>query len=246
MQLAHYYRALDQDPHWQGAHFGLGEVAFHREKLDAATQEYHRELEVNPGSAASLARLAEIALLARKARRRAAFIQLCDSRLGVTRQRIPWACRGPTLPRAKTSAKPGKRNCAPACPRWKRLRPVLLAAWPWHLSRRASATRMHRWRRGMISPTTRPVPTPSDAYARGLDNFNRQNFEKAASDLNAWLKLHPNDGKADYLLARTYRNLSLSTLEHLLATAPDSYAAHELLARDLPKCGAGRQGPGGI
>ncbi len=61
--LAHYYRALDQDPHWQGAHFGLGEVAFHREKLDAAAQEYHRELEANPGSAASLARLAEIALL---------------------------------------------------------------------------------------------------------------------------------------------------------------------------------------
>src|ERR1700733_2143347 len=61
--LAHYYRTLDQDPHWHGAHFGLGEVAFHREQWDAAAHEYHRELEVNPSSAASLARLGEIAML---------------------------------------------------------------------------------------------------------------------------------------------------------------------------------------
>ena len=58
-QPAHYYRALRQDPHWQGAHFGSGEIAFHREKLDVAAPEYHRELEGNPASAAPLARLAE-------------------------------------------------------------------------------------------------------------------------------------------------------------------------------------------
>jgi tetratricopeptide (TPR) repeat protein len=62
------------------------------------------------------------------------------------------------------------------------------------------------------------------------ESFNRQDFAQAASSLNAWLKLHPHDWKADYLLARTYRNLSLVTLEQLLATAPDSYAAHQLLA----------------
>jgi tetratricopeptide (TPR) repeat protein len=96
---------------------------------------------------------------------------------------------------------------------------------------RAWATTMHRSPPGKTSPTTchAPIPVPN-AYARGLDNFDRQDFEAAAADLNTWLKLHPNDLQADYLLARTYRNLSLSTLEQLLAVAPDSYPAHQLLA----------------
>jgi tetratricopeptide (TPR) repeat protein len=112
--LAHYYRALDQDPHWQGAHFGLGEVAFHREKLDAAAQEYHHELDVNPGSAASLARLAEIALL-----QRAVFIQLCDSHLGVSGSE----CSGPA------TAIPGRKR------RPERSRASAVALLPAHIGR---------------------------------------------------------------------------------------------------------------
>ena len=64
---AHYYRALEEDPHWQGAHYGLGDVAVRREKLDIASQEYHHELETNPGSAAAMARLGEIAMLEEQA-----------------------------------------------------------------------------------------------------------------------------------------------------------------------------------
>lgn len=75
-----------------------------------------------------------------------------------------------------------------------------------------------------------PRPSATNAHERGVENFYRQNYEPAAADVNAWLKLHPGDLQADYLLARTYRNLSLSTLEQLFATAPDSYAAHQLLA----------------
>jgi tetratricopeptide (TPR) repeat protein len=228
--LAHYYRALDQDPHWQGAHFGLGEVAFHREKLDAAAQEYHRELEVNPGSAASLARLAEIALLQGKPDEalplfssaiRISVYQAANT-LGLPR---PYPAASEDLSQAGQTQ---LRAClptleaAPASPS----RSLALALVQARLANTDAS-------RAAWNDFTNNAPraTPSDAYARGLDNFNRQNFEKAAGDLNAWLKLHPNDGKADYLLARTYRNLSLSTLEQLLATAPDSYAAHELLAQ---------------
>jgi tetratricopeptide (TPR) repeat protein len=228
--LAHYYRALDQDPHWQGAHFGLGEVAFHREKLDAAAQEYHRELEVNPGSAASLARLAEIALLQGKPDEglplfgsaiRISGYQAANA-LGLPR---PYPAASEDLSEA---AQAQLRSClptlegAPASPSRSLAQAIVQA--------RLGNTDASRAAWNDFTNNT-PPSNPSDAYARGLDNFSRQNFEKAASDLNSWLKLHPNDGKADYLLARTYRNLSLSTLEQLLATAPDSYAAHELLAQ---------------
>lgn len=228
--LAHYYRALDQDPHWQGAHFGLGEVAFHREKLDAAAQEYRRELEGNPGSAASLARLAEIALLEGKP----------DDALALFRSAIRisayQAANALGLPRPypaasedlSAAAQAQLRGClptlegAPASPG----RSLALAV----VQARLGNTDASRAAWNDFNNNA-PHSNPADAYARGLEDFNRQNFEKAASDLNSWLKLHPNDGKADYLLARTYRNLSLSTLEQLLATAPDSYAAHELLAQ---------------
>ena len=228
--LAHYYRALDQDPHWQGAHFGLGEVAFHREKLDAAALEYHRELEANPGSAASLARLAEIALLQGKT---GEALPLFSSAIRVSGYQ---AANAMGLPRPYPAASEDLSEAAQA-----QLRAGLpgLEGAPASPSR-SLALALVQARLGNTDASraawddfvsNAPHANPSDAYARGLDNFNRQNFEKAAGDLNAWLKLHPNDGKADYLLARTYRNLSLSTLEQLLATAPDSYAAHELLAQ---------------
>ena len=228
--LAHYYRALDQDPKWQGAHFGLGEVAFHREKLDAAAQEYHRELEVNPSSAASLARLAEIALLQGKP---GEALPLFSSAIHISAYQ---AANALGLPRPYPAASEDLGEAAQA-----QLRTCLpgLEGAPASPSR-SLALALVQARLGNTDASlsawndftnNAPHSIPADAYARGLDNFNRQNFEKAAGDLNAWLKLHPNDGRADYLLARTYRNLSLATLEKLLATAPDSYAAHELLAQ---------------
>ncbi len=228
--LAHYYRALDQDPKWQGAHFGLGEVAFHREKLDAAAQEYHRELEVNPSSAASLARLAEIALLQGKP---GEALPLFSSAIHISAYQ-PANALGLPRPYPAASEDLGEaaqaqlRTClpglegAPASPS----RSLALALVQARLGNTDAS--LSAWN---DFTNNAPHSIPADAYARGLDNFNRQNFEKAAGDLNAWLKLHPNDGRADYLLARTYRNLSLATLEKLLATAPDSYAAHELLAQ---------------
>jgi tetratricopeptide (TPR) repeat protein len=227
--LAHYYRALDQDPHWQGAHFGLGEVAFHREKLDAAAQEYHHELDVNPGSAASLARLAEIALLQGKpddalslfsSAIRISGYQAANA-LGLPR---PYPAASEDLSEA---AQAQLRSClptlegAPASPS----RSVALALTYARLGNYDAS--LSAWQDFTKST---PASHPSNAYARGQDNFERQDFKAAAADLNAWLKLHPNDVKADYLLAQTYRNLSLSTLEQLLSVAPDSYPAHQLLA----------------
>jgi tetratricopeptide (TPR) repeat protein len=227
--LAHYYRALDQDPHWQGAHFGLGEVAFHREKLDAAAQEYHRELEGNPDSAASLARLAEIALLQGKpgdalpifsSAIRISGYQAANT-LGLPR---PYPAASEDLSEAaqgQLRASLPALEGAPASPS----RSLALALTYARLGNNDGS--LSAWQDFTRST---PASNPSSAFLRGQDNFDRQDFKSAAADLSAWLKLHPSDLKANYLLARTYRNLSLSTLEQLLSVAPDSYPAHQLLA----------------
>jgi tetratricopeptide (TPR) repeat protein len=227
--LAHYYRALEQDPHWHGAHYGLGEIAFHRGKLDVAAQEYHHELEVNPSSAASMARLGEIAMLQGKADDA---IPLFSAAIKIDGYQAASALRlprpyPPTSEDLNEDAQAQLRSCLSALESAPPSPSVNLALALANARLGNNNAFLSAWR--SFTKDT-PGHAASNAHDRGLDNFYRQDFVAASTDLTAWLKLHPNDLQADYLLARTYSNLSLSTLEQLLATAPDSYAAHELLA----------------
>ena len=226
---AHYYRALEQDPHWQGAHFGIGEVALRREKLEIAAQEYQHELEANPGSAAALARLGEIAMLESRpddvlaSFGKAIHVGAYQAAyaLGLPR---PYPAGAEDL---SSHAQEQVRACLAAIESAPAGATRSLALAFAHARLGNNDASLSAW-----NDFTKRTPPPgaSNARERGLDNFYRQNFEPAAADLSTWLKLHPNDWQTDYLLARTYRNLSLSTLEHLLAVAPDSYPAHQLLA----------------
>ncbi len=226
---AHYDRALEQDPHWQGAHYGLGDVAVRRDKLEIATQEYQHELEVNPGSAAALARLGEIALLENKPDDALALFgkaihagaYQAANALGLPR---PYPAAAEDL---SPHAQDQLRACLPAlqAATASASRDLALAYANARLgSNDASLAAWKDFTNNIAQPR---APTGRE---RGFDNYYRQDFEAAAGDLSNWVKLHPNDLQADYLLARTYRNLSLATLEHLLAVAPDSYPAHQLLA----------------
>jgi tetratricopeptide (TPR) repeat protein len=226
---AHYYRALEQDPHWQGAHYGLGDIALRREKLDIATQEYQHELEVNPGSAAAMARLGEIALIQNKPDDAVNWFSKAmhtgeyqaASALGLPR---------PYPAGAEDLSQPWQdqlRGCLPALEAAPASAARSLAVAFVNARLGNSNASLSAWNDFANAVA---LPSSPNGRERGIDSFYRQDFEQAAVDLSAWLKLHANDWQADYWLARTYRNLSLSTLEHLLAVAPDSYPAHQLLA----------------
>lgn len=229
--MAHYERALAQDAHWPGAHFGLGEVAFRREKLDDAAQEYRRELQVNPSSAAALARLAEIQMLKGKA----------EEALALFRSAIKIAPEGASnalgLPRTypatndelSEEAQEQLRRCVAALEGEPASaeRSLALAMAHVRLGKDKDASSLSAWTdfRAAVRQSS-----PADLYEKGVASYNRQDFSAAKADLSTWRKLHPQDLQADYMLARSYRNLSYSTLEELLAVAPDSYLAHQLLA----------------
>jgi tetratricopeptide (TPR) repeat protein len=199
-----------------------------REKLDIAAEEYRHELAENAASAASLARLAEIAMLENKPDDALAQLSNAIHLSGYQ------AANALGLPRSYPAgsedlsqhAQEQLRSCLPALEAApaNAARSLALAFADARLGRDASLPDWNDFSNGT------PRPGVSNAHERALDHFYRQEFEPAAADLSAWVKLHPNDLRSDYLLARTYRNLSLSTLERLLAVAPDSYAAHQLLA----------------
>lgn len=227
--LAHYYRALEQDAHWRGAHYGVAEIALHREKWDSATQEYQRELQLNPASAASLARLGEIALFSGKP---ADALPLFTKAIAIS----GWEAAGaPGLPRPypggsedfSEQAQDQLRACLPALTNASPGAPRDLALALVNARLGNDAAFSVAWQSFLNG---RKFAKTINAHERGLEKFYAQDFEAAAADLSAWLKLHPADLQVDYLLAKTYRNLSLSTLEQLLSVAPDSYPAHELLA----------------
>jgi tetratricopeptide (TPR) repeat protein len=225
--MAHYYRALEQDPHWHGAHLGLGDVALHRDKLDVAEQEYHKELEINPASAAALARLGEIALLQGKTE--AALTQFtaairasrfeAASTLGLPEAYPPASEDLSEHQREQMQSSVAPLQQAPPSP----ARSLALALAHARLDDKDNPD----WKEFTQAPPRPILPT---AYDHGLYDFHRQDFAAAAIHLDTWLKTHPNDLKTVYLLGLAYRNLGLNTLAQLLSVAPDSYPAHELLA----------------
>jgi tetratricopeptide (TPR) repeat protein len=225
--MAHYYRALELDPHWNGAHLALGDVALHREKLDAAAQEYHHELENNPLSANALARLGEVALLQGKADEAltqfSAAIKLsryeAASALGLPEAYPPASEDLSEHQREQMQSGVAAVQAAGPSP----ARSLALA-----LARQRLGDRENPDWKAFAEDL--PRTTFANAYERGLYSFERQDFSGAAASLDTWLKTHPKDLKTAYLLGIAYRNLSLNTLAQLLSVAPDSYPAHELLA----------------
>jgi tetratricopeptide (TPR) repeat protein len=226
---AHYFRALEQDPEWHGAHFGLGEIAFQNKEFDLATEEYQKELQVDPKSAAAMAKLAEIALLNGKP---SDSLPLLKSALAVSPGETAHALGIPPFSaidsfkvskNEEQQLRAGLPDLTGASPSAEKALAVALVE---HLLGQDDLS-MEAWKRFGAST---PRQTSTSPYRRAVIDFDAGQLNTAEANLNSWLGAHTLDYQARYLLAQTYHSHSREALEKLLATAPDSYPAHQALA----------------
>lgn len=228
--IGHYQRAIEQDPRWQGAHLGLGEVNLRQEKFDAAELEFHRELQMNPSSVAAQAGLAEIALLQNRTEDALA---LLTTAIHISPDQTSLALDlPPSYPAVNQEfSEPIRANLqtsllglesSPDSPA-KYLAIAFVNA---QLNdKSAFETAWKNFQR------VTQYPPGGDLLQRARHDLAQQHLHAAEVDLEAWQMQHPKDLKAQYLMGRTYHGLSLLVLEKLLTVAPDSYQAHQLLAQ---------------
>jgi tetratricopeptide (TPR) repeat protein len=228
--IAHYQLATQKDTAWKGAHLGLAEVYLSQEKFDDARHELQRELEVNHSSAAAEALLAEVALFDADPQGAlsmlAAAIRISpDASSAAFGLPLSYATPQVQLSEGALEKLPSAQaaiKSAPASPS----RSLALSLIDDRLDLADLAVDWKNFQQTLGAPSASPNP-----YNRAVSDFDRQQFRQAEASLWVWLETHPNDLQAKYLLAKTFRNLSLQALDRLLTLDPASYRAHQLLAQ---------------
>ena len=228
--IAHYQLAKEKDPAWKGAHLGLGEVYLYQEKFDDARQELQRELAVNRSSAAAEALLAEVSLFDGDVR---GALQLLSAAIRISPSAssaafgLPLSYATPEVHLSegaleKLRSAHAALESAPASPS----RSLALSL----IDERLDLAELDvDWK--SFQQALGPAPASPNPYNRAAIDFDREQFRQAEASLWVWLGTHPNDLQAKYLLAKTFRNLSLQALDRLLTLDPASYRAHQLLAQ---------------
>jgi tetratricopeptide (TPR) repeat protein len=227
---AHYRLATQKDSTWKGAHLGLGDVYLYQEKLGDAQEEFHRELDVDPSSAAAYAHLAEVALLSGDS---TAALEMLSAALRISPDAT---CAAVGMPPSYATLRVLFSEVAlgtlreshaalqksPASPS----RDLALSI----VDQRLALTDFDvDWK--SFQQAVRVPPISNNLYIRSTIEFDRQQFRQAGASLRLWLQAHPKDLNAQYLLAKTLRNLSLQVLSELLTIDPASARAHQLQAQ---------------
>jgi tetratricopeptide (TPR) repeat protein len=227
----HYERALQQDPAAPNIHFELGEVALLGDRLDEAEAQYRKQLQVEPTNAGAKARLAEVAL--RNGQLPAALLLLDEALALSPLQTVSALHLPPSFATASdTVSEKALASFRAGLPQIEQTpespgRDLALAL----VSARLGQTENFQtaWTHFQSAiPHQQAAPSLRD---RAIQEFERQRFGEAESDIQTWLHIHPHDLEAQYLAARSHRLLSLRVLDQLLTAYPDSYRSHQLLAQ---------------
>lgn len=226
----HYYRAAEQDPRWIGAYIGLGRVALYKGDWDEAERMFRRAVQVEPASAAANARLAEVALLKGNAEEARALLtaairtspEEAASELGLPPSFATVDEKLSKEARQQLSSVLPSLRLAPAGPAQNLAIAFVNTQMEDEESFRVA---WHEFRAG-VHTAPRMI-----SYKRALLSYQKQSFEDAEAELHSWLAANPGDQSAHYLLARSYRALSLFAEDRLLSTNPDAYQTHKLLAQ---------------
>jgi tetratricopeptide (TPR) repeat protein len=227
---AHYRLAIQKNSTWMGAHLGLGEVYLYQEKLDNAQKEFHLELDVDSSSAAAYAHLAEVALLNEDPK-------IALEMLGTALQISPDAtCAAVGMPPSYATLRAPLSEVAL---RTLRKTQAALQKFPISSSRDLALSIVDQrlaltdfdvdWKSFQQAVPVSSIST--NLYVRSTIEFDRQQFRQAEASLRLWLQSHPKDLNAQYLLAKTLRDLCLQVLSELLTLDPASARAHQLQAQ---------------
>jgi tetratricopeptide (TPR) repeat protein len=233
--IGHYQRAIDLDHHWAEAHFGLGDIYMKQGKPTEAEQEFKRELQISPRSAAAEGKLAEIALLDDRPQDALTLLNTALQfgpaevvrALGILPSDRPSQSQISEQDRQHFARALETLQKSPETPSVK----LALALLYTRLG--DNDTSSNAWQ--SLQAAIPCAAVAGSPYEKARNYLDCQKLDSAETSLSAWLHQHPYDLKADYLLGKTYRLLSLATLTTLLKTVPDSYRTHQLLAETYQK-----------
>lgn len=233
----HYQRAIQLDPRSAGAYFGLGVVYLRQNKLAEAAREFSRALTIAPASVAPQARLAEVDLLQDKPEEA---LQVLARAVRVSPERTANALNlqaismaGNELYDQTMQAEIQKPLLALQVASPSPAKSLAMAMADERLGRQDAC--LAEWMNFKKS-WSRPRPTAS-IYQRAVLEFDRQEFAPAEADLQASVRAHPENLQAQYLLGKTYRQLSTQVAEHMLALDPNSIRVHQLVAKTYENSG---------
>lgn len=234
----HYRHAIQIDPSSSAAYFGLGVVSLRQNKLEDARKYFLHELQIDASSSSARARLAEIDFL--ENRPKEGLTLLNDAIRTAPGDAVSALDIHPCLMtmnehygdamQAEVQRSVPALESAPASAGRDLGLTVVEARLGHHEESSKDWASFNRvgW----------PKAKANFGYHdRAVWEFDREQYNEAALELDKWLTMHPDDLRSRYLLSMTYNILSRKVVEHMLSLDPNSVRIHQMVAKSYENSG---------